>query len=149
MGEYLRVARLYLLLLALVTAGRWLLSFKNVPYETGTDKLSIFITTVFSSLFFAAFCRRWRHYSVVQAMTLGAIFGLMSQIVIFLSTAASYGFGLQTYFNTPRALNVEAAIPLGQALVRRSGGLVAGPIINAMVGLVGWAMGALLPADRA
>lgn len=147
MAEYLRVARLYIVLLLLVAAGRWFVSFR-VPYDVGTDKMSIFITTFFASLFFAAFCRRWRGYGVIQAMILGAIFGLLSQLVIFGSTAASYALGLDTYFNHPKALNVPAAIPMGEALVRRSGGLVAGPIINAMVALIGWALGALLPAER-
>jgi hypothetical protein len=146
MAEYLRVGRLYFVLLALVTAGRWFVSFR-VPYDVGTDKMSIFITTAFSSLFFAAFCRRWRGFSVVQAMVLGAMFGLLSQVVIFSSTAISYALGLETYFNYPKALNVPAAIPMAEALVRRSGGLVAGPIINAMVALIGWALGVLLPAD--
>lgn len=147
MAEYLRVARLYIVLLALVTAGRWFVSFR-VPYDVGTDKMSIFITTFFASLFFAAFCRRWRGYGVVQAMILGAFFGLLSQVVIFSSTAISYALGLDTYFNYPKALNVPAAIPMGEALARRSGGLLAGPIINAMVALIGWALGALLPAER-
>lgn len=147
MAEYLKVARLYLVLLALVTAGRWFVSFR-VPYDLGTDKMSIFVTTFFASLFFAAFCRRWRGYGVVQAMTLGAIFGLLSQIVIFLSTAASYGLGLDTYFNYPKALQATEAVPVGKAMVSRAGGLVAGPIINAMVGLIGWALGALLPENK-
>ncbi len=147
MAEYLKVARLYLVLLALVTAGRWFVSFR-VPYDLGTDKMSIFVTTFFASLFFAAFCRRWRGYGVVQAMTLGAIFGLLSQIVIFLSTAASSGLGLDTYFNYPKALQATEAVPVGKAMVSRAGGLVAGPIINAMVGLIGWALGALLPENK-
>ncbi len=147
MADYLRVARLYMVLLLLVTAGRWFVSFR-VPYDVGTDKMSIFITTFFSSLFFAAFCRRWRGYSVVQAMSLGAIFGLLSQLVIFASTGASYLLGLDSYFNHPKALNVPAAIPIGEAMGRRAGGLIAGPIINAMVALVGWALGALLPGER-
>lgn len=147
MAEYLRVARLYIVLLLLVTAGRWFVSFR-VPYDVATDKLSIFITTFFASLFFAAFCRRWRGYGIIQAMSLGALFGLLSQIVIFASTAASYLLGLETYFNHPKALNVPAAIPFGEAMARRAGGLVAGPITNAMVALVGWALGALLPGER-
>lgn len=145
MAEYLRVTRLYLVLLALVTAGRWFVSFR-VPYEMATDKLSIVITTLFASLLFAAFCRRWRGYSVVQAMVLGAIFGILAQLVIFASTAVSYALGLDTYFNYYKALQAEPGpVPLQVALTRRAGGLVAGPISNAMVGLIGWALGALLP----
>ncbi len=147
MAEYLKVARLYMVLLALVTAGRWFVSFK-VPYDVGTDKMSIFVTTFFASLFFAAFCRRWRGYGVVQAMTLGAIFGLLSQVVILLSTAASYALGLDTYFNYPKALQATEAVSAGRAMASRAGGLIAGPIINAMVGLIGWALGALLPEKK-
>ena len=50
MAEYLRLARLYLLLLAIVTIGRWTLGFQNVPYEKATDKLSIVILTLFASI---------------------------------------------------------------------------------------------------
>jgi hypothetical protein len=147
MAEYWRVTRLYLVLLALVTAGRWFVSFR-VPYEVATDKLSIVVTTLFASLLFAAFCRRWRRYGVVQAMVLGAIFGLLAQVVIFVSTALSYALDLETYFNYYKALQAEPGpVPFQLALARRAGGLIAGPISNAMVGLLGWALGALLPAE--
>jgi hypothetical protein len=147
MAEYWRITRLYLVLLALVTAARWFVSFR-APYELATDKVSIVITTMFASLLFAAFCRRWRRYGVVQAMVLGALFGVLAQLVIFVSTAASYAFGLDTYFNFHKALQADPGpVPLQLALTRRAGGLIAGPISNAMVALVGWALGALLPED--
>ena len=43
MAENLRLARLYMVMLVIVTVGRWVLGFQNVPYEKGTDKLSIFV----------------------------------------------------------------------------------------------------------
>jgi hypothetical protein len=147
MAENLRLARLYFLLLALVASGRWLLSFR-VPYEVGTDKMSIVTLTIFASIFYAAFCRRWRGYSLLQAMGLAATLALFGQLVIVLSTVASYALGLETYFNHPKALNVESAIPLGAALGRRAGGLVANTILNSIAGMLGWAMGGLLPADK-
>lgn len=146
MTENLKLARFYLLLLAIVAAGRWYLSFK-VPYAVGTDKLSIVTMTLFASIFYGAFCRRWRGFGLLQAMILTALFGLFAQVVIFLSTLASYGLGLDTYFNNPKALQAEAAVPMATAMARRAGGLIAGPVTNAIAGMLGWAMGALLPAN--
>lgn len=147
MVEYLRLARLYFVLLAIVTAGRWFVSFR-APYDAATDKVSIVITTLFASLFYAAFCRRWLGFSVVRAMIIGALFGFAAQAVIFSSTLVSYVAGLDTYFNYPKALQSDTAVPMSVAMLRRSGGLVAGPITNAIMGLIGWALGALLPAER-
>lgn len=146
MAQNLRLARPYFVLLALVAIGRWMLSFR-VPYQVGTDKMSIVILTIFASVFYGAFCRRWRGYSLLQAMGLAAMLAFFGQLVILLSTAASYFLGLETYFNDPRALNVPAAIPLLEALGRRGVGLVSNTILNSIVGMLGWALGALLPAD--
>lgn len=144
MAEYLRLARLYFVLLAIVTAGRWFVSFR-APYEAATDKISIVVTTLFASLFYAAFCRRWLGHSVVRAMTMGAIFGLAAQLVIFVSTLVSYLAGIDSYFNHPKALQAKEAVPMATAMASRAGGLIAGPITNAIMGLIGWALGALLP----
>jgi hypothetical protein len=147
MADELRLARLYFVLLALVTAARWFVSFR-APYDLGTDKVSIVIMTLFASLFYAAFCRRWLGFSVVRAMTLGALFGFAAQLVIFLSTLVSYLADLETYFNYPKALQSTTAVPMGAAMLRRTGGLIAGPITNAIMALVGWALGALLPERK-
>jgi hypothetical protein len=104
--------------------------------------------TLFASLFYAAFCRRWLGFSVVRAMTLGALFGFAAQLVIFLSTLVSYLADLETYFNYPKALQSTTAVPMGAAMLRRTGGLIAGPITNAIMALVGWALGALLPERK-
>src|SRR5262245_47200415 len=104
MAEYLRLARLYLVLLAVVTLGRWVLSIQHVPYEKATDKFSIVILTLFASLFYAAFCRRWLGFGIGRCAGLAMVFGLLSQLVILISTIASYAAGLDTYFNHPLAL---------------------------------------------
>ncbi len=145
MAEYLRLARLYLLLLAIVTIGRWTLGLQHVPYEKATDKLSIVILTLFSSLFYGAFGRRWLNFRIGQALAMGALLGVISQVVILLSTIASYQLGIDSYFTNPIALNQPAPVPLGQALGIRVGGLVANTILNGIAGALGWAMGALLP----
>jgi hypothetical protein len=79
---------------------------------------------------------------------MGVLLGLSAQVVILLSTVVSYALGLDTYFTNPRALNVEAAIPMAQALQRRLGGLVFGPLFDAIAASLGWAAGALLPPPK-
>ena len=46
--------------------------------------------TVMASVFYAAFCRRWRGFPLLRAMALGATFGLVAQVVIFVATVVSY-----------------------------------------------------------
>jgi hypothetical protein len=148
MAENLRLARLYFVILAIAAGGRWVMSFLHVPYAKGTDKLSIVIITLLSSLFYGAFCRRWLGLKLLPAVMLGATLGLSAQIVVFVSTVLSYVFGLETYFNNPIALNDVVAVPLGSALLTRAEGLVANTFTAGIAGALGWAMGALLPESR-
>jgi hypothetical protein len=148
-ANYLKLARLYLLLLAIVTLGRWYLgNVAHVPYASATDKMSIVIVTLLSSIFYGAFCRRWQGFGVLQALTLAALLGFMGQVVVFLSTVLSYGLGIDSYFTFPRALNSEVPLTLAEALVRRAGGLLANTVSNAIAGMIGWLMGAVLPEGR-
>jgi hypothetical protein len=74
--------------------------------------------------------------------------GLAGQILIILLTVVSYAFGLETYFNHPRAVmgpGVVDPVPLTAALVSRGGGLVANTIAAGIVACLGWALGGLLP----
>ena len=147
MARYLRLIRPYLVLLVIVTAGRWILSFKHVPYETGTDKMSIVMLTLFASIYYGAFCRRWQRFLLVQALAMGATLAFFGQLAILLSTLASYLMSMDTYFNNPRALNVAVAIPLAEALGRRVVGMLTNMVLNGIMGMLGWALGALLPSD--
>ena len=145
-SDYLRVGRLYFALLAIFTVARLAQGAMGVPYDTAHHVFSIVTLTFLSGAFFAAFCRRWRGYTAVQAMAMGLLFGVTAQVVIFTATALSYAVGAHTYFNAPRALNVETAIPLADALVVRARGLVLGPLFTAIAAGIGWALGGLLPA---
>jgi len=147
MSENLRFLRFYFILLAIFTVGRWALGFAGVPYANAHQVFSIVILTVVASAHHAAFARRFKGYSLVRAIGLTATLAVVSQLVILVSTALSYMLGIDTYFTAPRALNVETAIPFGQAMVARVGGLVVNTIINVIVGALGWAMGAALPRD--
>ena len=86
--ENLKVARFYFVLLALFTVGRWAQSLGHVGYAKGHHVFSIVTLTFLSSAFFAAFCRKWRGYTLLQAVMLGMMLGLLAQVVIFASTAA-------------------------------------------------------------
>ena len=145
MTENLRVARFYFVLLGLFTAGRWLQSLFHQDYAQGHQFFSIVTLTFLSSAYFAAFCRKWRGYTLLQAVMLGMTLGLAAQIVIFTSTVLSYALGLHTFFNHPRALNVETDVSMNEALMRRAFGMIAGPISNGIAAFLGWLMGGVLP----
>jgi hypothetical protein len=149
MAQYLRLARLYFLLLAIFTIGRWMMgTFFARPYDRGNPVFSIVTLTALSAVFYGAFCRRWRGFSAWQSAIMGFIMGLASQIVIMLATALSYSLHLQTYFNHPIALNSPEPLPFGAAMLTRLGGLVANPITAGITGALGWAFGGLLPPEK-
>jgi hypothetical protein len=142
----LRFGRLFLLLLAIFTVGRWTLGLKSVPYEKGSPVFSLLILTILSSLYYAAFARRFKGYTMLQAVALAMTFAFVTQLVILLSTLASYLAGVDSYFNHPAALNAQARLELPQAMVLRSFGLVFNTlVIGSITGALGWAMGAVLP----
>jgi hypothetical protein len=107
--------------------------------------------TVLSGIYYAAFARRWRRYTIGQAVVLSMTLALTTQVVILLSTLASYAAGLQTYWNHPLAMlgseaDLSQQVPLAQALAARSFGLVANTFVSGPIaGALGWAMGGLLP----
>ena len=145
--EYTRLARPYFVMLAIVTVGRWLMgSVFAVPYEKGTSVLSIVTLTLFASIFSAAYARGWLGWRLAQAAGFAMFLALVSQVVILLSTAASYGLGISSYFSEPMALNRQAdPIGFGAAMGFRVGGLVVNTILNGIAGALGWALGGLLP----
>jgi hypothetical protein len=149
--EYTRLARPYFVLLAIVTVARWLMgNVFDVPFEKGTDKLSIVVLTLFASIFSAAFTRRWLGWRLLQAAGFTMFMAVVSQIVVLLSTAISYLLGIHSYFNEPMALNRQLEpLAFAAAMGFRAGGLVVNTILNGIAGALGWALGGLLPVrDR-
>jgi hypothetical protein len=144
-SDILRVGRLYFFLLALFTVGRWAQSLSHAAYDRAHHVFSIVTLTFLSAAFFAAFCRRWRGYSLPRALLLGLVLGLSAQVVIFLSTVISYELHRETFFNHPHALNSPQPLALTEALVVRARGLVAGPLFTSVAAAIGWVMGAALP----
>jgi hypothetical protein len=152
MGDKLRLARLYWVLLVIFTIGRWAMALKGVPYDRGNPVFSIIALTALSAVIFSAFARRWRGYGLLDGAILGALLGLSAQIVIFASTAASYMAGLHTYFNNPLALNDPTGtktFTMAEALAVRGPALLVGPLFTAVLASIGWVLGALLPERKA
>jgi len=145
MKEYLRLARLYMIVLAIFTVGRLVTGFRGVPYERGHAIFSLVTMSFLSSAFYGAFARRWLGYTVTRAMGLGLTIGLIGQIVILTMTVLSYALHIDTYFVDPRALNAPAPLPFGAALVGRIGGLVINSAMNAIAAAIGWVTGTTLP----
>jgi hypothetical protein len=150
MTEHLKLGRVYFVLLAILTVGRLVMgNVSGVPYERGSDKMSIVIVTLVSSILYAAFARAFLGYKMWDAARLTMTLALVSQVVIVLATVGSYLAGVTTYFNHPTAVNrlpADAVVPLGQALGFRVGGLVVNTLLNGLAGAIGWGLGALLPA---
>jgi hypothetical protein len=146
--DYTRLARPFYVLLAIVTVGRWLLGTAfGVPYEKATHVFSIVTLTLFASLFSAAFTRAWLGFRLPGAAGFAMYMAVIAQVVILLSTAASYVLGVPSYFSYPIALNQPEAVSLARAMEIRAGGLVVNTLLNGIAGALGWALGGLLP-DR-
>jgi hypothetical protein len=145
--EYTRLARPYFVLLAIFTIGRWLMgTVFAVPYDKGTHALSIVTLTLFASIFSAAFVRGFLGYRLTRAAGLAMFMALVSQVVILVSTAASYLLGIHSYFNEPIAIhNRLDPIAFGPAIGYRMWGLVVNVLLNGIAGALGWALGGLLP----
>jgi|SRR5438477_9182044 len=148
MKEYLSVARLYMIVLAIFTIGRLAVGFRGVPYEKGHAIFSLVTMSLMAATFHGAFCRRWRGYTVTQAMGLGATIAVLAQAVILVITVLSYALHLDTYFVNPRAiLGPSGAGPVGfgVALGSRVGGAVVNVAMCAVAAALGWIMGVTLP----
>jgi len=146
MAEYLKLGRVYFVLLAIVTVGRFVMgNVKGVPYREGTDKMSIVIVTIVATILYGAFARAFLGYRMWEAARLTLTLGFVSQVVILLATAFSYLAGIESYFNHPIALNQPQPVGLGQALGIRAGGLVVNTLACGITGALGWGLGALLP----
>ena len=143
--QYLRLARPFLVVLAIFAIGRWSIGVAGVAYANGHARFSLVTLTLLGSLFYAAFARRWLGYPIMRSVGLGMTLGLCAQIVIVLATALSYTLGIDTYFNHPTALNAEGPLGFGDAMGRRMGGLVVNTVLAGIAAALGWFFGGALP----
>ncbi len=145
MGSYFRRVRFAIVFIVILVIGRVVLGATGVPYATGTNIFSIVTFSFFASILFGGFSRAVWGFRLGQAMMLGVAIGLSGQILIFLATLLSYVAGVETYFNNPAPLGGGESVPLSQAMLGRTLGLVANTIFCAIAALIGWALGKLIP----
>lgn len=157
MAKSLRLARPYLVLLAIFGIARFVQGPFGVPYAKGHHVFSLVTLTAFSCIYYGVFVRRWRGDRLIQAILLAFTLGVMSQLAILLLTVLSYALSLETYFNHPVALNVRMLseldfhagnaepVAFGHAIGNRLGGLVGNSIFAGILGAIGWTLGGVLP----
>jgi uncharacterized membrane protein (DUF485 family) len=146
--EYFRLARPFLVLLAIFAIGRWTMGLRGVDYSKGHHVFSLVTLTLIGAGFYAAFARRWLAYPIMRSVALGMTLGFCAQLVILVLTAVSYILGMDTYFNHPTALkNAEGAVAFGPAMGGRVLGLVANTLFTGIAAALGWFVGGVLPED--
>src|SRR5687768_6824650 len=143
--EYFRLARPFLVLLAIFALGRWVIGMRGVDYSKGHHVFSLVTLTLLAAGFYAAFARRWLGYAIMRSVGLGMTLGFCAQLVILVLTAVSYILGMDTYFNHPTALNQEGKIAFGVAMAGRTGGLVVNVFLAGIAAALGWFLGGVLP----
>jgi hypothetical protein len=148
MSENLKLMRFFFVVLGIFTVGRWGLSLAGADYEKTHQIFSIVILTNISTLFYGFITRSFVGGGIKRALVLAASMAVVAQIVIFGSTVVSYLLGMETFFNNARALNAPEAIPLGQAVVGRSVGLVVNVVTNLITGALGYAIAGVVPRSR-
>ncbi len=146
--KQLKLMGFYFWILGLFTIGRWTVSFSGMSYAQATPIFSLVPLAVIASAHHAAFARVFQGYSLKDVAVLGALIGIVTQVIIFASTALSYGLGLSTLWNAPTALNQTAAVPFAAAMVARAGGLVVNTILNVIAAVIGYFMGGSLKASK-
>jgi uncharacterized membrane protein (DUF485 family) len=143
--EYFRLARPFLVLLALFAVGRWAVGVGGLDYTKGHHIFSLVTLTLLGTIFYAAFARRWLGYPIMRSVGLGMTLMFCTQVVILVLTAVSYMLGMNTYFNHPTALNAEGPVAFGPAMGGRVGGLVANTLFAGIAAALGWFFGGVLP----
>lgn len=143
MGENLRLTRFYLALLLLFAVGRWGLSFGGADYNALHQVFSIVILTNVATAFYGHIVRSFVGGGIKRALMIGALLGALSQVVIFASTAISYLAGMDTFWNHPRALNAQEAVPFADAMVGRTITFVANIVTNVITAALGYGIASL------
>jgi hypothetical protein len=149
MKEKLAFVRLPLLLVFIFFFGRLImgaaLGANKSTYDLANRAFSLVILEVQVALLWSAVGRRYRGYSIGGSVSAVLIVTVVAQILIFVATALSYQFGVDTLFNFPEALNSAGPVSFGEALVRRTATFITNCILVAIAGAIGWSLGDLIP----
>jgi hypothetical protein len=152
MKEKLAFDRLPIALFIIFFIGRLALgAARGVSEETyvlANRVFSMVILQVHVALIWGAVGRRYRGYGIRGSVVAVVLAVFVSQALIWLGTAFSYLAGVNTLFNFPQALNVSQPIGFGAAMSARTVTLVFNCVFGAIIGAIGWTLGALIPKDH-
>lgn len=148
-GRVLRFIRLPMLLLVIYALGRFMLGARGVPYAPrGNAIFSVLGVAVISSFYFGALSKKVGGFGWLGTLLVGYSIGLWAQILIFVATWISFAAGIETsYFRHWDSLNAPAGtvVAMETAMKSRAFGLLAGPVLPMIAGLLGRLAGALAP----
>jgi hypothetical protein len=139
-SQVLRYVRLPLLLILLFAVFRFILGLRGVPYAPrGNAMFSVVGLTFISAVYFGAMSRKVAGFGWLGTAITGLVLGLWSQILIFIATAISLAMHLNTYYVHWDALNLPegTTATMAQAMTTRTGGLIIGSIICAILACLG------------
>jgi len=146
-GDLVGYAKFAIIILTIVTLGRWALGFAGVPYfPRGNVIFSIVLATNFLVVAYGGFLRAYTDLGYKQIVIVAVTIVVAAQLMVTLSTVISYGAGLETYFNHPEALNAQESVPFGAAIGSRLFGIFANSVTGAILASLGYAFGGSLPA---
>ena len=149
MQDKLRFIRLPALLLIIYFVGKLTVDALGGSYELGIQLFAMVPLTIHLCLAWGAISRALRGDGLKDAMLTGLLIALVAQLLIFFGTVGSYLIGAETSFNNPVAIVREVrTVSFGEAVGVRAFGVFANAIIGAMAGLIGWALGGLVPGRR-
>ena len=137
-----------ILLVVLFFIGRMVMGLTGAPYDDANRVFSMVILQMHLAILWAAVGRVHKKYTLTEAVTAVVMIILLSQVLIWIATVAAYMTHSSTYFNYPAALNQRTTVSFGAAMLIRAGGLIGNCIMGAILGTIGWFMGALIPAGK-
>jgi len=149
MQDKLRFIRFPALLLIIYFVGKLTVGALGGSYELGIQLFAMVPLTIHLCLAWGAVSRALRGDGLKDAMLTGLLIALVAQLLIFFGTVGSYLIGAETSFNNSVAIVREVrTVSFGEAVGARAFGVFVNSIIGAIAGLIGWALGGLVPGRR-
>jgi hypothetical protein len=145
MAEKFSFVALPMVLLVIAFIGRLILGATGVSYDVANRIFSMVILQIHLALIWGALARKYKGWGIGGAAITGLLIGLISQILIFGGTAASYILGADTYFTNPLALQTAGPAEFGQAMMVRAQGLLINCLLSAVAAALGFALAFLIP----
>ena len=138
-----------MLMILIFAIGRFYLGASGQPYTPRNNAIfSTVMLTLATIIYWGALSKRVGKFGWKGTLAIGVALGLWNQILIFTFTAISYLAGIETDYNNWDNLNIPEGetLAMGDALLRRLGGLLFGAISGIVFVSVGRLFSFLAPA---